>query len=255
MDSDTKDELLFGSIFLRRLKQRFGKLIIANFPFSRHFFKHLRWELRILWVRINNQINPLHILRIYQIRKGNDLSVNIACGGSAKKGWVNLDLMKHKNITLRYDCRKKIPFKEETVARIRCEHFLEHLDYLEEAFFLVKSCYKSLKIGGVLRIVVPDAGSFLLAYKEGDKQKWLALNWDPDNLPEGFHTPMDIINFIFRQEEEHQYAYDFETLSSLLRRAGFKNIRKTQFGISQDSQLKDDQEGKKANSLYVEAIK
>jgi predicted SAM-dependent methyltransferase len=233
------DEPLLGSLALRRMKQRLGGFIFLHIPFSRHLFNHLRWEGRALWVRITNNLNPVYIYRVYKIRSGNDLSVNVACGASAKKGWVNLDLMKHRNITLRYDCRKKLPFREETVARIRCEHFLEHLDYSEEAPLLLKSCYKSLRKGGVLRIVVPDAASFLFAYQTHSKQEWLALNWDPDNLPEGFYAPMDIINFIFRQEGEHLY----------------ENIQKTEFCISLDPQLKGDEERNKVNSLYVEAIK
>jgi predicted SAM-dependent methyltransferase len=249
------DEPLLGFLALRRMKQGLGELIFPRFPVSRHLFNHLRWEVRAFWVQINNKLNPLSIYRIYKIRSGNNFSVNIACGGSARKGWVNLDLLKHRNLTLRYDCRKKLPFREETVARIRCEHFLEHLDYSEEAPFLLKSCYKSLKKGGVLRIVVPDAGRFLRAYQSHNKQEWLVLGWDPDILPKGFYARMDIINFIFRQEEEHRHAYDFETLSLLLKRAGFENIQKTEFGISFDPQLKGDEERNKVNSLYVEAIK
>lgn len=35
---------------------------------------------------------------------------------------------------------------------------------------------------------------------------------------------MDIINHIFRQDHEHAYAYDFETLRFVLKKAGFNRI-------------------------------
>ncbi len=246
---------LLGSMTLRRMKQYIGKAIIACLPITRHVFNHMRWELRAFWVRANNKFNPLYITKRRKLRQGNDLSVNIACGGTARKGWINLDLMSHKNLSLRYDCRKVLPFKEGSVARIRCEHFLEHLDSFEEAPYCLKSCYRCLKKGGVLRIVVPDAGRFLQAYQSGNKDDWSALGWDLNKLPEGFYTQMDIINHIFRQCEEHLYAYDLETISLLLERAGFSRIQKKEFGISLDPRLSDDLAAYKLHSLYVEAIK
>jgi predicted SAM-dependent methyltransferase len=240
---------------LRKIKQRLGKLIIPRLPVTRHVFNHIRWELRAIWVRVNNKLNPLYILRKRKIRMGSELSVNVACGGSGKKGWVNLDLMNHKYVSLRCDCRRDLPLRQGSVARIRCEQFFEHLDHNEEAPLFLKSCYRSLKKGGVLRIIVPDAGRFLLSYQSGNKDDWINLGLDLENLPNGFHTKMDIINHIFRQCEEHMYAYDFETISLLLRRAGFDKVQKSEFGISLDSQLADDMPINKLHSLYVEAIK
>jgi len=246
---------LLGSMLLRKIKQRLGESIILHLPITRHVFNHLRWELRSIWVRANNKLNPLYLYKKRMIFNRSDLSVNIACGGSAKEGWVNLDLMQHKNLSLRYDCRKGLPLKEGSAARIKCEHFFEHLDFSEEALPFLKSCYRSLKKGGALRIVVPDAGRFLRAYQTGSKDDWLALGWDLDNLPPGFSTQMDIINHIFRQGEEHMYAYDFETISLLLKRAGFDKVGKSEFGISLDPRLTDDMPINKLHSLYVEAIK
>ena len=244
-----------GMPTLRKAKQRLGRFLIPRLPMTRHVFNHFRWELDAWWVRLNSRLNPFYVARRIKIKSGDNLSVNVACGGGAREGWINLDLMIHKNLSLRHDCRKGLPLRKESARRIRCEHFLEHLDREEEAPFFLKSCFECLKTGGILRVVVPDAGRFLLAYPSGKKEDWAALGWNLDELPQGFHTPMDIINHVFRQREEHAYAYDFETLSRALRQAGFREIRKCEFGVSPDPQLCGDLPEHRLYSLYVEAVK
>jgi len=257
MDDNTKEKVspLFGSMFLRRIKQRFGRFIIPRLPINIHIFSHIRNEINAVWVRLNNKINPFYIIRRIKLSKADNLSVNVGCGPFGKEGWINLDLANIKNITLRYDCRKGLPLRENSVMRIRCEQFLEHMDYQEEAPIFLASCFKSLKKNGVLRIIVPDAERYLLAYQAGSKEEWNSLGWDLDNLPDGFATQMDIINFVFRQHYEHAYAYDFKTLELILKKAGFKKTIKSEFGVSVDPELCDDLADHKPDSLYVEAIK
>ncbi len=246
---------LFGSMFLRKLKQMLGRLIIPRLPVNTHVFRHIRAEVNAIWVRLNNRVNPFYIIKRTMIVKQDNLSVNVGCGPFGQKGWVNLDLMNVNNVTLRYDCRKGLPFRENSVMRIRCEQFLEHMDFKEEVPFFLASCFKSLKKNGVLRIIVPDAEKYLLAYQFGGREGWSGLGWDLDNLPDGFTTQMGIINFVFRQHHEHAHAYDFKTLESILRKTGFEKIIKSEFGVSVDAQLRDDLPNHKPDSLYVEAIK
>lgn len=246
---------LLGSRRLRTAKQYLGKKFIPKLPVTRHVFNHLRWELNALWVTFHNTFNPFARAKIKSVTKKHDLSVNIGCGPFGREGWVNIDLMKIPKLSFRYDCRKRLPFRENTVSKIRCEHFFEHLDHLEEAPFFLRNCLKCLTKGGVLRIIVPDAGAHLVAYVSGEIENWKALDWDLDHLPPDFYTPMDIVNHIFRQQEEHRYAYDFETLRQMLYRAGFTNIVKTEFGISLDPKLCDDLPIHKSYSLYVDAVK
>lgn len=119
----------------------------------------------------------------------------------------------------------------------------------------IKELLPEFKKGRSFRLAVPDAGRFLRAYQSQNKEEWLALGWNIDRwLPE-YYTQMDIINFIFRQEEEHRYAYDLETLVLLLKRAGFENIQKKGFNTSQDPQFIDDREEESLGTLYVEAVK
>lgn len=237
------------------IKHQIGKLIIPIMPVTRHVFNHIRWEFNALNVRLNNRFNPSYIKRKRRIQTGHDLSVNVGCGPFGQQGWINLDLMPMPGLSLRHDSRKGLPLAENSAARIRCEHFFEHLDYQEEVPRFLNSCLKCLNKGGVLRIVVPDAEKYLIAYQTKNPQRWHDLGWDLQNLPSGFHTQMDIINHVFRQGEEHHYAYDFETLRSTLEQSGFTKVVKTEYGESVDRELCDDQPNHQPYSLYVDAIK
>jgi predicted SAM-dependent methyltransferase len=215
----------------------------------------VRGEMNRLWVRLNTSVNPLYLHRTRNFRKCRELSVNIGCGPFGRRGWVNLDVMKMPMGSLRFDCRRSLLFSDSSVKRIRCEHFLEHLDRHEEVPRLLKDCFRVLQQGGILRIVVPDAVSYIRAYCTGDKEAWLALGWNLDDLPPDLMTRMDIINHVFHQGGEHLYAYDFETLESCLMSAGFTNVLRSNFGRSQDPELRDDLPNHRPYSLYIEAVK
>ncbi len=122
------------------------------------------------------------------------------------------------------DCRTELPLTSGSACGIFTEHFLEHLDYYEEAPGFLRECRRVLAPGGVLRIIVPDGGKYLEAYSTGslaDMSRFSPLpTLDPKSdaapfsiekqvLP--FQTKMEIVNFHFRQNGQHRFSYDFET--------------------------------------------
>lgn len=239
----------------RRSKQFVGRLLIQRLPTNRHVFNHIRSELNAIWVRLNNKLNPCWIYKRMALQREDDLLVNVGCGPFGEDGWVNLDLMKHPKLTLRWDCRRCLPLRKGSAVGIRVEQFLEHQDHIDEVPSFLRSCYLSLKRRGVLRIVVPDAERYLRLYASGNDRDWAELGWKLDELPEGFATRMDIINHVFHQREEHLYAYDYETLEKALRRAGFEKVMRSAFGASQCESLRNDLPNHRPYSLYVEATK
>ena len=66
---------------------------------------------------------------------------------------------------------------------------------------------------------------------------------------------MEFINAVFRQNGEHKYAYDAETLVYLLRRVGFATVNQSSFGKSSDLHMAPDTPERQSDSLYVEAAK
>ena len=116
--------------------------------------------------------------------------------------------------------------------------------------------------GGVLRLVVPDAGAYLKAY--GKAWELFAATRPLERVENGwkdhwstnvYSTQMQLINFVFRQGYEHKYAYDEETLMLVLRDAGFSDVVRQKYGISLDSKMAPDREDRSSESLYVEATK
>jgi predicted SAM-dependent methyltransferase len=237
------------------LKQKIGKWINKTTPISPEILSILRSEFRAFRNRTNYRINPFKRVSVAKFLSSDSINLNIGCGPFGEDGWVNVDLMNLHNVSFTYDTRRRLPFKDQTVDRIRVEHFFEHLDKSFEVPFFLDECKRVMKEGAVIRIVVPDIEKFIVAYYTNDKSLWKDLGYDIDALPKGFDTRVAILNHIFRQDGEHKYAYDYDAINYVLSKCGFKNITKQQYRESLDPQLIADQENHSKHSLYVDCIK
>lgn len=95
--------------------------------------------------------------------------LNIGCGRDIKKGFINIDSHERENkLDMICDVRDGLPFERESVNYIYAEQFIEHLTWLECKLFL-RNCYKVLKTGCTLRLVLPDYRTIFQKYLEGDK--------------------------------------------------------------------------------------
>jgi len=57
--------------------------------------------------------------------------INIGCGQNVYEGYVNIDKIKLPGVDLVYDLEKMpLPFEDNSVSEIRCEHILEHITNL-----------------------------------------------------------------------------------------------------------------------------
>lgn len=163
---------------------------------------------------------------IYRGQK--NLFVNVGGGNISRHGWVNLDIARRPAVTY-WDCRRRLPFDDRSVAFIFAEHVFEHFSSTDACAFLAE-CRRCLQPEGALRIIVPDAGMYLEQYVGDDRPKIAAARpliesnehfvdrW----LGKTYRTKMEFINEVFRQGAEHKYAYDAETLMLHLRLAGFE---------------------------------
>ena len=196
-----------------------------------------------------------------ELANRSNIYANLGCGDAGLPGdWVNIDFSIYHNVTHAFDCRKELPFADNTVKGIFCEHFFEHIDYYDEVPYFLANCYRSLQPGGTLRIIVPNAEEYLIGYCQ---QGWDYLKKTrplDDNLKDGlmgmqYETKMQLINEVFRQNGEHKYAWDFETMKLAMEKAGFSKIYKMEYMESHDAKLAIDQLVRKPESLYVEAVK
>lgn len=81
--------------------------------------------------------------------------VNVGCGILHRPGWLNLDLEPADPGVSRWDLRRGIPLEPATADAVYMSHVLEHLDR-EDARRAIADAARVLRLGGVIRIVVPD---------------------------------------------------------------------------------------------------
>jgi predicted SAM-dependent methyltransferase len=236
-------------------KSRIGAVILPLLPVNRRTFAILRHELRALKTRAANAANPNYHLRVARLRSRRDLSVNIGSGGKGLSDWVNIEVVRMRDTTLCLDLRRRLPLADGSVARILAEHVIEHIDFCNEVPLVFRDWRRVLQPSGVARVIVPDARRYLQAYLSGDTDQWRALGWDLADMPDDIHRPMHIVNHMFHQEGEHLFGYDFDTLAWALCEAGFTNVQRMSYMVSQDPALAIDQENHSTYSLYVEAVK
>lgn len=197
---------------------------------------------------------------IKSLKDKSAIYANIGAGGAGLAyGWINIDYTQCENVHYIFDCRKELPFAAGSVKGIFTEHFFEHIDFDEEVPFFLNEAYRVLQTDGCIRIIVPDAEKYLTGYcSEG----WDALKQTrplDENLTDSmgikYNTKMELINEVFRQGGEHKFAWDYETLSYVLKKAGFSKVSKKRYMDSNDNKLAIDMEARRYESLYVEALK
>jgi predicted SAM-dependent methyltransferase len=239
------------------VRQAIGGMLYTVTPGSWRVFCTMRREVEAVVRRARNRFNPEYQRRVFLLRNMKGLSLNLGSGGKGKDGWVNADLQAYKyDNGLPLDIRKPLPFADGSAKRIMAEHVVEHLDYHYEVPNFLKECYRVLEPGGVLRVVVPDAEQFCIAYVLRKRPGHFAgLGWDLNFLPATVPTPMAIVNHVFHQGGEHQFGWDYETMELSLMKAGFQEQELMGYKESLDPELAIDQENHRAYSLYVDARK
>jgi hypothetical protein len=98
----------------------------------------------------------------------------------------------------------------------------------------VSESYRTLEKRGIFSVGVPDTEWPLLDYAGlGDGKYWEATKvW----RPEWVKTRLDDINYHFRQDGEHRYAYDLETLRLAIEAVGFTHVKRRDFDPNLDTE-------------------
>jgi predicted SAM-dependent methyltransferase len=178
----------------------------------RHSTRGLREALAN--VRAENQIQRRHrtgVVAARQYENAKGLQIQLGSGRQRKEGRVNVDLSSAADLQL--DLREDLPFPDGSSTLIYAEHVLEHFVYPNEVQHLLREIARVLQPEGMFKLVVPDAGRALKAYGAGD-ESFFAARAMRSYLALEKATPMHIVNYIFRQDGQHKYAYDFLTRSN-----------------------------------------
>lgn len=201
------------------------------------------------------------------------VKVNLACGLQCLPGWTNVDgsltslfgskrfsfinkiLYKlagssdyysfdaynkviQKNGLNFYNLKTGVPFNDDSIDVIYCSHFLEHLNKNDGGNFL-KECFRSLKKGGLLRVVVPDLDFAFSMYQQGKVEEMQGL----------FFYTSDDYGFA-----AHKHNYNFTYLKGILENIGFIDVNKMSYKNGACPEI-DYLDVYPEHSLYIECKK
>lgn len=144
----------------------------------------------------------------------NKLKLHLGCGEKNFEGFINVDLSDYEHIHYKNDIRQLDMFANETVDLIYCCHALEYFDRLE-VIDVMDNWSKKLKTGGVLRLSVPNFASIVQIYqKYGDLEHQGILGplygkWKSNGTETLYHRTV----------------YDEASLTKLLKKVGFSDIK------------------------------
>jgi ubiquinone/menaquinone biosynthesis C-methylase UbiE len=166
------------------------------------------------------------------------------------------------------DARKRLPFKDGSVDFIYTSHFLEHVQHYE-AEDILKECKRILAPSGVLRVSVPDLKIVSEKYLAKDMNFFKRMmGYEPSQANLGNIADLYVRQFLGydswsrpgflkslqrRFIRGHLWMYDFESLSDILSKAGFKRIERCEAGQGKVPDLDFLEVYYRDHSLYVEA--
>ena len=133
------------------------------------------------------------------------LKLHIGCGKKYISGYKHLDVIDFEHVDFVCDTRKLSMIGDATVSEIYACHILEHVER-NEVVTVLKEWNRVLKVGGVLRVAVPDFEAIVAEYQES---KGL-------NRFQGLLYGGQTYDYNF-----HHVAFDVEVLTSFLTEAGF----------------------------------
>ncbi len=186
--------------------------------------------------------------------------LHLGCGSNHFDQFLNTDCFLNPKVDLHIDMRFPLPLQSDHWTGIYTHHVVEHIAY-HHADQLFRESHRILKPGGILRIIVPDAELFTHLYSEGDPARRddifkLYPSWAMKDL--SIQTPMEMLDHVFRDTKwnRHCSAWDFQTMTQHLTRAGFTQIDRKTINESADPMLANRDNPNWAKfSLYVEARK
>jgi len=211
----------------------------------------IRWDLHFLRVRFHNAVTLRKSRIAHRLAYARPKFLNLGSGprGIANDEWFNVDGWLDQNVHVALDFNRPLPFPNNYFEGIFSEHVLEHFD-LGQGQNLLKECFRILRPGACLRLIVPDGEKLIRTYIENPSE----LVGRRNGNRKGF--AMEAVNSFFRQRYEHQFIYDWPMLEDQLKRAAFGEVSHVDYQQGKASLgIMLDDEKYSWESLYVEAVK
>jgi len=218
-----------------------------------------------------------------------NVKLNLGCGAVRPKGWTNTDSSLNANLQkipvvgklitrqfndVVYDSSNFVymnlnkPWKygDNTVDVVYASHLFEHLTLKSAALFL-QEAYRSLRPGGVIRLVVPDlykiSKKYIAEFESGNVEDPTEfIMWAVNMHREGQYGARLgwFKKFVLENQgypHQHKYMYDEKSLAKKMRDAGFVDLLSLEYGVSKYITDIKDVEGTRESylSVYLEGKK
>lgn len=139
-----------------------------------------------------------------------EIKVHLGCGKRYIPGFIHIDLVDHPHIDYKSDVSDLSMFGDNSVDLIYACHVLEHFKRYEIEEVL-REWHRVLKLGGILRVAVPDFEAVVIVYEE--------------------YKDMELVIGLLCGRQNHDYnfhhvVFDFRYLKKLLTKVGFKNVHR-----------------------------
>lgn len=160
------------------------------------------------------------------------VNLYVGCGHHRMKGFTHVEINIAKQFKkggdvgppeIMADITKKIPLADKSVDIIYSNETLEHLTYQELINHFLE-CHRLIKIGGYVRMVVPDMDIMIKNYISKDENLEIAKKESEISpfLPVENHTDLFISRVLYH---DHYYLHNYDTLSRALKKTGFSKIK------------------------------
>lgn len=158
-----------------------------------------------------------NLLRSPQKNNSQQIKVHLGPGrNNYLNGWINVDSNKFTaKVDLWANISEKLPFNDQSVDFFYSHHVIEHLPSLQLHF---EEMYRSLKLGGKIRVGGPNGDSAIKKFLEND------LEWFPDFPDKKLSIGGRFENFVFCRKE-HLTILTQSYLEEILTNVGFVNIK------------------------------
>jgi predicted SAM-dependent methyltransferase len=196
------------------------------------------------------------------------LKLHLGCGLNVVEGWVNIDgswnarlaklprlrralaatgIIPRESTRVEWradlrilDVRDPLPFAANSCDAIYASHLLEHL-FLDDAQRLLRECFRVLRPGGTLRLVVPDLRAIVREYN-GERVFYNSDEFAAMPAADRMNRRLlfrgvspargNVLMRIYaalKDFQTHKWMYDAESLVFYVRNAGFDEVSERAF--------------------------
>lgn len=151
------------------------------------------------------------------------LKVHLGPGPINLQGWINIDARNAPHIHITTDTFSLSEFSDGVIGEIYMCHVLEHFSF-EEVDEVLCNLFKKLRVGGVIRLSVPDFDRLVQTYQANA-------------------SDLELIMFALMGGQDYEYnfhksVFNRETLTKRLISSGFDDVREwnteVDFGVHLD---------------------